>query len=289
MSETLKNRLKSYSFWVSLASAVLLLVQAIGKPLGLVINEEIYMSIVNSVLGVFVVLGIISHPAQNLLGSKTDQTTITDSTTTATDSAQPGATIKIDSAQPSATTNIQSPQSVESVNQNLQSIDQNQQNNNKNAENLQNFSDFSMFLQTNALNSQEVTIPTSNDQSPFNFNFTTDQFAVDTSSNNATLDTRTTSNTHADLSIHNDDITKSATLNSTQSASILQTDSTQNTNMMSNNNTINSVSNAGLNNNAQGANTQSNDTRIINGMVVKNYANHGGGVEQDTKNDSANC
>ena len=293
MSETLKNRLKSYSFWVSLASAVLLLVQAIGKPLGLVINEEIYMSIVNSVLGVFVVLGIISHPAQNLLGSKTDQTIITDSTTTATASAQPGTTVKIDSTQPSATTNIQSPQSVESVNPNLQgnvkNINQNQQNNSKNAENLQNFSDFSMFSQTDALNSQEVTIPTSNAQSPFNFNLTTDQFAVNTSSNNATLETRTTSNTHADISIHNDDITKSATLNSTQNASILQTDSTQYTNMMPNNDTINSVSNAGLNNNAQEANTQSNDTRIINGMVVKNYTNHGGGVEQDTKSDSANC
>ena len=67
MSEKLKNRLKNYSFWVSLASAILLLVQAVGKPLGLVINEELYMSIVNSVLGVFVVLGIISHPAQNLV------------------------------------------------------------------------------------------------------------------------------------------------------------------------------------------------------------------------------
>ena len=73
MSVTLKNRLKNYSFWVSLASAILLLVQAVGKPLGLVINEEIYMSIVNSVLGVFVVLGIISHPAQNLLSNKDEQ------------------------------------------------------------------------------------------------------------------------------------------------------------------------------------------------------------------------
>ena len=71
MSENLKNRLKNYSFWVSLASAILLLVQAIGKPLGLVINEELYMSIVNSVLGVFVVLGIISHPAQSLIKDTT--------------------------------------------------------------------------------------------------------------------------------------------------------------------------------------------------------------------------
>ncbi|MBQ7977225.1 MAG: hypothetical protein IJ301_01310 [Clostridia bacterium] len=67
-----KNRLKTYSFWVSLASAILLLVQSVGKPLGLVLNEEIYMSIVNSVLGVFVVLGIISHPAQTLIENKNE-------------------------------------------------------------------------------------------------------------------------------------------------------------------------------------------------------------------------
>ena len=65
-----KQRLKTYSFWVSLASAILLLVQTIGRPLGLVIDEALYMSVVNSVLGVFVVLGIISHPSQNLLTNK---------------------------------------------------------------------------------------------------------------------------------------------------------------------------------------------------------------------------
>lgn len=73
MNDLLKDKLKSYSFWVSLASAILLLVQTIGRPLGLVIDESTYMSIVNSVLGVFVVLGIISHPAQNLLKTSTTQ------------------------------------------------------------------------------------------------------------------------------------------------------------------------------------------------------------------------
>lgn len=87
MNSTLKNRLKNYSFWVSLASAILLLVQAIGKPLGLVINEEIYMSIVNSVLGVFVVLGIISHPAQNLLTNKDTQNFENDETVVVSDSS----------------------------------------------------------------------------------------------------------------------------------------------------------------------------------------------------------
>ncbi len=88
MSSALKNRLKNYSFWVSLASAILLLVQAIGKPLGLVINEEIYMSIVNSVLGVFVVLGIISHPAQNLISSSSSANvdTVNEKETEASDS-----------------------------------------------------------------------------------------------------------------------------------------------------------------------------------------------------------
>ncbi len=67
MKKEFKARLKTYSFWVSLASAILLLFQSIAKPLGLHIDEIVYMSVVNSALGVFVVLGIISHPSQNLV------------------------------------------------------------------------------------------------------------------------------------------------------------------------------------------------------------------------------
>lgn len=67
MKDSLKDKIKSYSFWVSLASAILLLVQTVGKSLGLLIDESTYMSVVNSVLGIFVVLGIISHPSQTLL------------------------------------------------------------------------------------------------------------------------------------------------------------------------------------------------------------------------------
>ena len=85
MNDLLRNKLKSYSFWVSLASAVLLLVQTIGRPLGLVIDESTYMSIVNSVLGVFVVLGIISHPAQNLLKNSSSKTLSESENTDATE------------------------------------------------------------------------------------------------------------------------------------------------------------------------------------------------------------
>lgn len=68
------DKIKSYSFWVSLASAILLLVQTIGRPLGLAIDEALYMSVVNSVLGVFVVLGIVSHPSQNLISKDKSMT-----------------------------------------------------------------------------------------------------------------------------------------------------------------------------------------------------------------------
>lgn len=57
----------SYRFWLSVASACLLLFQAVGKPLGLDVNEEIYMSFVNAILGVFVLFGIIAptHTVEN--------------------------------------------------------------------------------------------------------------------------------------------------------------------------------------------------------------------------------
>jgi len=52
-----KPMYKTYSFWLGLSSALLLLIQTIGEPLGLNINEAQYMAIVNAVLGIFVVLG----------------------------------------------------------------------------------------------------------------------------------------------------------------------------------------------------------------------------------------
>lgn len=55
-----RTEILSYRFWLSVASACLLLLQAVGKPLGLCVNEEIYMSLVNAVLGVFVLFGIIA-------------------------------------------------------------------------------------------------------------------------------------------------------------------------------------------------------------------------------------
>ena len=67
-----KPLFKTYSFWLGLSSAVLLLIQSIGEPLGLKINEAQYMAIVNAILGVFVVLGIISNPASKQNNNQDD-------------------------------------------------------------------------------------------------------------------------------------------------------------------------------------------------------------------------
>ena len=58
----MSNKFNKFNFWTGLASAIFLLLQAILTPLGLSISEEVYMSIINAVLGVFVMLGIIVKP-----------------------------------------------------------------------------------------------------------------------------------------------------------------------------------------------------------------------------------
>ncbi|MGD9901009.1 MAG: phage holin [Spirochaetales bacterium] len=58
----LKQKVKNYGFWISLAAALILVLQTIGEALGFKIDNELIMGIVTSVCGVFVVLGIISDP-----------------------------------------------------------------------------------------------------------------------------------------------------------------------------------------------------------------------------------
>lgn len=53
-----KTRFKNKTFWVALASAIVLLTQ----QLGLEIFPENIMDIVNTVLMIFVILGVITNP-----------------------------------------------------------------------------------------------------------------------------------------------------------------------------------------------------------------------------------
>ena len=58
----LKQKFKNYGFWMSLTAAVVLVLQTIGKNFNFSVDDEAITSIVNSVCGVLIVLGIISNP-----------------------------------------------------------------------------------------------------------------------------------------------------------------------------------------------------------------------------------
>lgn len=58
----LKDRIKTYNFWVSLASAVLLIVNTIGKRFNFSLDENLYNDLFTSFCGILVLLGIIVPP-----------------------------------------------------------------------------------------------------------------------------------------------------------------------------------------------------------------------------------
>ena len=64
-----KNRLKNYNFWISLFSAILLILQALKIEFDVAYINEIF----TAVLGLLVVVGIISDPTRTLSKS-TDET-----------------------------------------------------------------------------------------------------------------------------------------------------------------------------------------------------------------------
>lgn len=70
----LKQKVKTYSFWISLVSAILIAIRLVGQHFGWFVNENLIMDIVTSVCGILVLLGILSAPTN----SQADQTEATD-------------------------------------------------------------------------------------------------------------------------------------------------------------------------------------------------------------------
>lgn len=64
-----KVRIANKNFWMSMIPAVLLLIQAIGAPLGLVLDfgelGNQLLAIVNAVFAVLAILGIVNDPTTN--------------------------------------------------------------------------------------------------------------------------------------------------------------------------------------------------------------------------------
>ena len=73
MMKDFKNYLKSYKFWLSVFSALFLILEAILKPFNVILSEESYMTFVNIILGFLVFLGIISVPKDEQAQDETKQ------------------------------------------------------------------------------------------------------------------------------------------------------------------------------------------------------------------------
>lgn len=58
----LKYKIRTYNFWISLSSAILLFVRVIGQHFGFEIDSTLFMDIVTALCGILVVLGIIIMP-----------------------------------------------------------------------------------------------------------------------------------------------------------------------------------------------------------------------------------
>lgn len=61
----LKTKIKSYSFWVSLASAVILILKLIGQRFGFDVDEGLISDLFTSLCAILVILGIIVVPSAN--------------------------------------------------------------------------------------------------------------------------------------------------------------------------------------------------------------------------------
>jgi len=56
----MKQKFKSYTFWVGLVSAIILVIEEVCKLFGLVADVGIIENVLLSICGVFVVLGILT-------------------------------------------------------------------------------------------------------------------------------------------------------------------------------------------------------------------------------------
>lgn len=56
----MKEKFKSYSFWMSVSAGVVLVINNIGKVFGFSISNEVVTEIVDSVCGVLILFGVLS-------------------------------------------------------------------------------------------------------------------------------------------------------------------------------------------------------------------------------------
>lgn len=98
MKESIKEKLKSYEFWVSVASAVMMLLQTISIKINIPYINEVTMAF----LSLLTVTGILKKTPVKTKTETVEQNKSTDNT--ATDTSQPSKTedtVKSETANPS--------------------------------------------------------------------------------------------------------------------------------------------------------------------------------------------
>lgn len=70
LTTKLKQMIKSYSFWTTLAGSLALVASAIGKAFSIKVEEKIIIDIVMAIAGVLVAVGVVTMPSDK---SKTDE------------------------------------------------------------------------------------------------------------------------------------------------------------------------------------------------------------------------
>jgi len=59
---TLKDKAKTYNFWISLVSAIVLIVRIIGDKFNFFVDTNLIMDVTTGLCSIFVILGILSAP-----------------------------------------------------------------------------------------------------------------------------------------------------------------------------------------------------------------------------------
>ena len=72
----MKNKFKSYSFWMSVCASVVLVLNNFGRAFGFSFDNEIFTSIVDSICGVLIVFGILTMSKENENINKKDDENI---------------------------------------------------------------------------------------------------------------------------------------------------------------------------------------------------------------------
>ena len=58
----LSERIKTYNFWVSLSSAIFLIIKVLGNQIGFDVDESLFSDLITSICSILVLLGIIVPP-----------------------------------------------------------------------------------------------------------------------------------------------------------------------------------------------------------------------------------